>query len=382
MVALRKLAFGDLLFWLYSLFMAGYFLFPEAPDHYKLYYVAVLLPVLLFAWSQPQPWRGTALFWLLLTYVAYMAASALWSESGDWLAVGQVAWYGLQVIVFIVATGLVQNTNPARFDTLLKALVLLAGIAAAASLLMWYADHPFPTSRLETLNRMSHSILAGCVYGFFAILALHFFQVASGRVGKLVFALGTALLVATVLFTQSRTAIVPLLVAMLLLSGFRGRVLVASLAGLSAIFLLLEPAFWERLVRGEPYRPDIWLAVLQQALEQPLFGAGYLTPTEVQVGNRSFVHAHSAYLATLRDGGVVGLALLVGVLVMALRCALSRDRRRGYWFYSALLVYAVLCAVPDLDRLLTRPKEPWLFFWLPLALLATGRCSDKGSQHG
>ena len=135
------------------------------------------------------------------------------------------------------------------------------------------------------------------------------------------------------------------------------------------------------LVRGMPYRPEIWLALLQQALERPLFGAGYLVPTEVQIGERSFPHAHSAFLATLRDGGVVGLALLLGMLAMAVRCAVRRDRRDDHWLYSALLVYAMLCAVPDLDRLLTRPKEPWLFFWLPLAMLATRRCSDRGKQH-
>mgnify|MGYP000228772038 CR=1 FL=1 len=91
MAALTKPAFGDLLFWLYSLFMAGFFMFPEAPDHYKLYYAAVLLPVLLYGWKQPQPWRSNPLFWLLLAYVAYMSASALWSVPGDWSGVGQVA---------------------------------------------------------------------------------------------------------------------------------------------------------------------------------------------------------------------------------------------------------------------------------------------------
>ena len=382
MAALPKPAFGDLLFWLYGLFMAGFFLFPEAPDHYKLYYAAVLLPVLLYGWKQPQPWRSNPLFWLLLAYIAYMSASALWSVPGDWPGVGRVAWYGLQVMVFIVATGLVQSDDPVRFDTLLRALLLLATITAVASVLVWYANHAFPATRLGLLNRMSHSILAGCVYGFFALLALHFFQLATGRAGRILFAAATTVLVATVLLTQSRTAIVPLLIATLLLTGSRGRLLIAALVGVFVAFLLLEPAFWERLARGMPNRPEIWLTVLQQALERPLFGAGYVVPTGVQVGERSFVHAHSAFLATLRDGGVVGLALLLGMLAMALRCAVRRDRRGGHWFYSALLVYAILCAVPDLDRLLTRPKEPWLFFWLPLAMLATRRCSEREKHHG
>jgi O-antigen ligase len=375
-----KPAFGDLLFWLYGMFMAGWFLFPEAPEHYRLFYVFVVLPVLLFGWKQPQPWHGNPLFGLLLAYVVYMTSSALWSVPMDWLETGRVAWYGLLVMVFIFASGLVQSDNPARFDALLRALVLLAGMTALVSLLLWYAKHPFPASRLEPLNRMSHPILAGCVYGFFAILALHFFQVATGRAGKLLFAAATALLVATVLFTQSRTAIVSLLVAMLLLAGFRGRLLIASLTGAFAVFLLLEPGFWERLLRGLSHRPGIWLAAWQHALEQPWFGAGYLAPTDVRVGGRTFVHAHNAYLATLRDGGVVGLLLLLAVLAAALRCALRRDRYNGHWFFTALLVYAMLCAVPDLDRLLTRPKEHWLFFWLPLALLAAGRCGGRAGE--
>ncbi len=35
----------------------------------------------------------------------------------------------------------------------------------------------------------------------------------------------------------------------------------------------------------------------------------------------------------------------------------------------ALLLYGMTCITMDFDRLLVHPKEIWLFFWLPVALI-------------
>ena len=40
-----------------------------------------------------------------------------------------------------------------------------------------------------------------------------------------------------------------------------------------------------------------------------------------------------------------------------------------FLFFLALILYGMLCAIPDLDRILTRPRELWLFLWLPVALV-------------
>jgi hypothetical protein len=59
----------------------------------------------------------------------------------------------------------------------------------------------------------------------------------------------------------------------------------------------------------------------------------------------------ATWLATLRDGGLVGLAFLVSILAVELRWA---------WGLNIAM---------DYDRLLVHPKEIWLLFWQPVALI-------------
>ena len=82
-----------------------------------------------------------------------------------------------------------------------------------------------------------------------------------------------------------------------------------------------------------------------------------------------FDHAHNGYLATLRDGGLIGLALLAVLLGVALHWAWQLYRHRGERIYLALLLYGMTSLAMDYDRLLREPREVWLFFWLPLALI-------------
>ena len=89
----------------------------------------------------------------------------------------------------------------------------------------------------------------------------------------------------------------------------------------------------------------------------------------VEAYGKVFSHAHNSYLASLRDGGLVGLALLLLILSVAARWAWRIYRSRGERIYLALLLYGMTCIAMDYDRLLVHPKEIWLFFWLPIALI-------------
>lgn len=366
---LRAVSLERATFWFYGLFLAGYFLFPQPPEHYKFYYVFVVIPV-LFQWSKVfRQLKDNPLFHLLTIYVLYMVMSSLWSEAFEWPAFGRVAWYAVLVLSFFFATALVVRACPRDFNIMLRALVGLAALTGLVSVFVWYAKHPFPQSRLEPISRMDHSILAGCAYGFFAVLALHFAQSGGQWLQKTGYWVLAFVLCGTVLLTQSRTPLVAVAAAYLVVAGRSGRRVIAVIVLLAVAVFLLEPLLWHRLLRGLSYRPGIWLETLKQTADHLLFGAGYLSDTAVQVGERSFVHAHNAYLATLRDGGLLGLVLLLAVLGTAVFQGLRLDRRSGCHFYIALLVYGMLCAVPDLDRLLSRPREFWLFFWLPVALV-------------
>jgi O-antigen ligase len=99
------------------------------------------------------------------------------------------------------------------------------------------------------------------------------------------------------------------------------------------------------------------------------FGKGYLVNPKVEAYGFLLNHAHNSYLASLRDGGLVGLALMLAILGLAGLWAFRLYRQRGERLYLALLLYGMTCITMDFDRLLVHPKEMWLFFWLPVALI-------------
>jgi O-antigen ligase len=117
------------------------------------------------------------------------------------------------------------------------------------------------------------------------------------------------------------------------------------------------------------FRPGIWQQVMAEMPGHWLLGRGCLVDPQVNAYGKLFSHAHNSYLATLRDGGAVGLVLLLGLLGLALVWAGRLWARGGERIYLALLLFGMTAVIMDFDRLLVHPKELWLFFWLPLALV-------------
>jgi hypothetical protein len=178
-----------------------------------------------------------------------------------------------------------------------------------------------------------------------------------------------AVLISLILLTQSRTAVVATCVALLALAGYRAIGAVAIVLAASWALLAANTALWESRVLTLSFRPGIWQQVLAEMPGDWLFGKGYLLDPRVHAYGKLFSHAHNGYLATLRDGGALGLLLLLGLLGLALVWAGRLWARRGERIYLALLLFGMTAIVMDFDRLLVHPKELWLFFWLPLALV-------------
>jgi len=107
--------------------------------------------------------------------------------------------------------------------------------------------------------------------------------------------------------------------------------------------------------------------VLGQIADAPWFGHGYLSDTSVAVEGQTFMHAHSSYLGFLRDGGLAGVAIFVALVTVIIRTVVGAGCSR-VGLVVPLLVFAFVVIAPDIDRLIVRPRESWLFFWWPLAL--------------
>ena len=367
--AIQRFLLNRGMVYFYTIFIAGYFLLPMASGHRRLYYILVL-PAVLMLWRELASfYRGNALAGLLLLYAAYMMASLLWTADFAPQAALEAVGYTLSVLTFCFISGYLWIEQAPRMDRLAHCATWLAATAALVSIVAWYIANPFPISRLEPLGVMHHQNKAASAYGIFLVLCMHYVFTERGRRNRLVYCALAAVLLSLVVFTQSRTALAGVSVGLLILLGYRA--LAVAGAGIVGLWALMaaNTRIWEHRVGNYSFRPGIWEQVLDNMQGNWLFGHGYLTNPRVNAYDLVFDHAHNGYLATLRDGGLLGLALLMAILAVALRWAWDLYRQRGERIYLALILYGMTSIAMDYDRLLVHPKEIWLFFWLPVALI-------------
>ncbi len=376
---------SQFLFIAYAIFLAGFFFIPNAVDQYKLYSVSVFVAGIIRAPMGLRLVHREPLFLLIVSYLVYMFLSAFWSTPfvvGEMLDYGRL---GLYILIFVLTTVFLHYREPERFDLLLRLVCAVAGVSALLSILLWYREHPFPTSRLISIGILQNPNPSAFVYGLFALVADRSALLA-GLWGKRVWYTGLALvLLVFVLLTQSRTALLAvaiglaiLLVAMSSRKAVLGMGLVLGLAmGAFGLVGLVAPDWLTHVVNVEQKqaavgaRWEVWQGLFVHVGEAPWFGHGYLNELAVHAPsvNLTYHHAHSAYLATLRDGGVTGLVVLLALLGFAVWRALRLGVESGDYLYLALLLYGMLCMLADTDKLITRPRELWIIIWLPLSLL-------------
>lgn len=353
----------------YAVFVAGYFLLPMAAGHRRVYYFLVLPAVLLLWRELARFYRDNLLAQLLLAYVVYMLCTLLWSADFEPVPALETIGYGISLVTFCLVSGYLWVEQDQRMDRFAHRATWLAAAAAVVSIGVWYAGNPFPASRLEPLGVMHHQNKAACAYGIFLLLCMHYVFGERGRDNRLAYSLIGLALLALVLLTQSRTALAAVCVGLVVLLGYRSLVILLLGVAVSWALLAANPHEWGYRVETFSFRPGIWEQVLRDMPGNWWFGHGYLLDPRVEAYGRIFSHAHNSYLASLRDGGLVGLGLLVAMLAVAVRWAWDIYRARGERLYLAMLLYAMTCIAMDYDRLLVHPKEIWLFFWLPIALI-------------
>ncbi len=368
---------SQLLFLTYSLLLLGFFYVPNAVDLYKYYSVAVL-PVMLLLLPRVYPLlRGNTLFLLALAYLAYMLATPAWGDSFQWKPYLNYLRLALYVITFVVATIHLRHTFPGLFDVLLHGMGLAASAAAVASIVLWArAAGPSPMEmRLVGIGILEHPNPSAFVYGFFALVNLGLFLRAGKAWLRWLHLLAALPLFVFVALTQSRGGLVATVAGVSALFFIRHPqrtfLVVFALAEAVALAILYAPDFLGASTRGTSARLLIWQSVWENAMTAPWFGHGYLSQESVYVAVQKATHAfaHDAYLGTLRDGGAVGLALFAACIGYALWQAVKYGKSKGDFLYLALLVFGLVCMTFDTDRLLTRPRELWIIFWLPMALI-------------
>lgn len=358
----------DLLFWGFLVFLAGFLLPLSTKWFHNIYYALVLAPLLFAAkFDTLRNFHRSPLVNLWYALLAYQLLSYAWSleYSADFVPL-------LKRLLYLYALGLAVFALLAAGRPLNRWVILAAPLAIAlvalASMLWFYSQNSFPQARFEASGRLSNPIFFGAAAAAFSAAALVNWR-AQSRAYHLLLALAVAINLSAIYLTQSRSALLGLLICIagLVLLSPRTRLLAVAAAcvlGLLALVIDWQPL----LARGLSYRPEIWLGQWQRMSESCnlLVGCGLGVEPAVESASGRFDHPHSVYLAWLVYSGVLGLGGYLLAIGLILRSAL-RDERLLPWI--AVLMVGLGVTVTDGDKLLESASPVWLLIHLPVAVL-------------
>ncbi|ELE9014518.1 O-antigen ligase family protein [Enterobacter cloacae] len=189
------------------------------------------------------------------------------------------------------------------------------------------------------------------------------------------------LLLVCLILTQSRgpflSMIVAAIVAFLCKPKWNFKLLAGSLIVLLAIgSILYFSGFFDIFIkraeessRAGSVRFGIWQHAFEMAKQKMIFGWGFNKELEFINGyGQPVTTTHSLYLATFLKGGVVGLLLLLSMILFAGRQCL-RHLAANHKAEIAVIVFALMFYVTQGMFVISNPREYWVLFWLPLAII-------------
>lgn len=363
-----------------GLFLAGSFLLPSSKALNNVYYALVLAPALFLLRGADWRWLAGSRVWrTAMLLLAYLTLSGLWSTGftlGDWLQEAKGLPY---LAVYLAVLACVCARRPRAWGWLLRALVVAAVLGTVYSLVAFYSKWPF-TWRVRYHGALYQPVEAATVLGCCLLIALvHLVPASSARWRQALWLACAAVIVAGIGLTGSRTplaaAVACLAVGSLLRRQWRLLVVLGALAGLAGALVVSTDVGRLALQRGDSLRVAIWQHYLQRVADTPWLGEGLLTDDTTQLppataGSAATVvlHPHNVYLATALYGGLPAVALLLVMIVLALRAG-QRSATDGEPVWLLLLLFALLCMLTDGDRLLNAPNAIWFYFWLPIGVL-------------
>lgn len=321
-----------------------------------------------------------ALAGLTSLFLGYMTLSVLWSSNNE--PVAKTFSEALLVLTFCLAV----PVSTVRFYWFLNALVVLVILSAAVnsgySIYLHYAlpeYQPLPEPRLYALGRLSNPVIGALSYGFATVLAAHMFLTETRRLGRVGYLATILLFVFAIVLTGSRGAYLALASAISVgvLLHFPGKWklqvigVVGSLTALSAAaYLLLGPELL--FSRALSFRPEIWSEFISRTIASNVWiGVGTTTDSEFQLKGQLIQHPHNVFIATFYYGGLIGLALYLGLILKAIQLLSGMSQGNVRLLGSMLLAFSLTATALDGNELIAKVNYLWFLVWLPVGLAMT-----------
>ena len=295
-------------------------------------------------------------------------------------------------MVFVCAVVVLKGTRADWLRQLLMVVVVVATAAAFVTLIYQlrargldfkYRAFRLSNSGVTGFAQFGNPIISGLYMAFAGLTALWCVLRTNKLWAKGLWFFCLLVIGLYVFLTFSRTAWVAMGLGGAVLFVFQAKRDFFLLA-ISVIFaLLVSLIFWRfpeifsvELARGATGRHLIWNMVLSSMSGYWWLGHGAGSSMQpMSIPGQQVVNTHSLYLEVLFQYGIVGLALFVSSLLLALR-QLWLERSEMAVLGLCLLVGCIGVMFFDLYSFIHSPNLVWLWVWFPLGLALA--CSKDG----
>lgn len=376
----------------YFIFFASLFLIPDRHGIKTVFLYAVFFPGIFYFKKVWQAFPRDRFAGLLVLFIFWTFLSGSWSEDVAWKPYSKLLVYCLFLLMFFAVTAYLVCFQKPLLLWLMGGIVVLSGLVALFSIPWWYSSQSFPVSRMVAWGAQENPNTSVMLHGWAALLGSCFLIYVKPIGLRGCFALAILANLAVVVLTQSNTGMLATGVALSLFFLLSARVaqnrlllMFAVLFGIATVIALLYSfgMLGGNMDRGFIDRIPRWQATWGLISESPLLGGGQLIANQLLLADGSIVekHAHSAFLATARDGGLIGFLLLVSLLGLALLRAWRAVRMPKTSFYLAFLLLPLVAMLAEVDQLIAEPSYIWVFFWWPLAILMAHTQQHQAAIH-
>ena len=161
----------------YAIFLLGFFIFPTARFHSNFFYIAVIIPFLILIFTKKVDIRSifrSRIFLFVMIYLLYMLCTLFWADE---FQIRNMLKYGrrvLYIIVFIATTVHLVKNYQHFFSRLLPIVFSVSAIVAIFTIIIFYAQHPFPDTRLFGYGLLGNPFQASSVYGITVLVCTYF----------------------------------------------------------------------------------------------------------------------------------------------------------------------------------------------------------------
>jgi hypothetical protein len=386
----------------YGLMLLLFFLIRDHDFLRHWSYVAVMAPFLLLV--RREEWRVLVRSPIIVAsavYLAWLWASVWWSAGASTMDAVLLARDAIAILAFLGSTVLLARRRPTYFPHLLRALCWVAGVAAVISL-GWYYVAGSVNDRAWGIGIDGYPTMAAMVYGVAFFVALYGgLRQANTNGERLAYIAVLTTTLAFIVAAEARGPMVALAGTVLLVGLLmRQKALVIGLPLVIVAYLVLHFSgaieTYDLISRGMTERDVLWDRALERSEAAPWLGYGIADPQTFPITSEQApvpdrqgkcvwpecTHPHNLLLSHQVTGGLPAVALLLVLLSLWLSTSIRLIRRDRDYLLFALLVFVVVCGLVEL-RVFLKPLDiAWLYFWLPVGLVAAASMSDRSPGHG